>query len=206
MAKDPCVLFYTQDFLVGTATFSKAMKGHYIDLLCFQQQSKTGSLSEQEIKTIMGKDYNKLWPSLAPKFDKDENGFYNERMRFEIERRKKNSEKQKDRVDKRWHNHGNTAVDTTVLHTLGNTFLEIETEIESCLEIALRDERWTRANMATRKELIDFNRVLEKRGHYKRNPKDYKSHFANWKRGGKKEEVTQEASSSPLLKNYQRHD
>lgn len=53
--------------------------------------------------------------------------------------------------------------------------------IEKCLEIALRDERWVKANKATRKDLEDFNQTLEKRGIYQHVPIEYKSHFANRK-------------------------
>lgn len=131
MAKDPAVLFYTQDFLMGSSLFTALQKGHYITLLCYQQQSLTGSLSETQVRVLMGKDYQKQWPVIKVKFAQDDNGFYNERMRKEIERRKQYSDKQKDRVGKRWNNHGNTTVDTTVIPIIGNTFLETEIEIRN---------------------------------------------------------------------------
>lgn len=131
MAKDPAVLFYTQDFLMGSSLFTALQKGHYITLLCYQQQSLTGSLSETQVKVLMGKDYQKQWPAIKVKFAQDDNGFYNERMRKEIDRRRQYSDKQKDRVGKRWNNHGNTTVDTTVIPINGNTFLETEIEIRN---------------------------------------------------------------------------
>lgn len=57
--------------------------------------------------------------------------------------------------------------------------------IEHCAFVALKDERWTRANNATDRELKEFNLLLEQRGVYTKNPLDYKTHFANWKRTGK---------------------
>lgn len=116
---------------MGSSLFTALQKGHYITLLCYQQQSLTGSLSETQVKVLMGKDYHKQWPAIKVKFAHDENGFYNERMRKEIERRKQYSDKQKDRVGKRWSNHGNTTVDTTVIPIIGNTFLETEIEIRN---------------------------------------------------------------------------
>jgi hypothetical protein len=59
--------------------------------------------------------------------------------------------------------------------------------IEHCLTVALNDDRWVRANKATKEDLQEFNSLLEKRGHYEKNPADYKTHFANWKNSGKKD-------------------
>lgn len=61
--------------------------------------------------------------------------------------------------------------------------------IEHCLIIAMKDPRWVRANKVSEPELKDFNAMLERRGVYEKNPADYKTHYANWKAGGKKEEV-----------------
>jgi hypothetical protein len=65
--------------------------------------------------------------------------------------------------------------------------LEASFPIEQCLAIAMRDERWVNANKTSRKELEEFNLMLERRGLYEKNPADYKNHFANWKLSGKKE-------------------
>lgn len=127
MAKDPAVLLYVQDFLVGTSLLTPLQKGHYITLLCYQQQSETGSLPESKIRQVMGRDYLKHWGVIKCKFVEDENGFYNARMRQEIERRKSTSTKQSDRVKERWKRyHGNTES----IPSVGNTFLETEIETE----------------------------------------------------------------------------
>lgn len=63
----------------------------------------------------------------------------------------------------------------------------LEFKIEECLEFAMADDRWVRSNKTTKNELIEFNKLLERRGIYEKNPKDYKEHFANWKLSGKKE-------------------
>lgn len=138
MAKDPAVLLYTQDFLIGVSLLTATQKGHYITLLCHQQQSETGSLLLDDIMTLLGRDYAQVWPVLKKKFKEDENGFYNVRMRSEIARRKKSSDKQKERVGKRWAHRGNTTEDTTVYTTViqdtGNTLLETEIETERSTE------------------------------------------------------------------------
>ena len=130
MAKDPAVLFYTQDFLVGVSFLTPLQKGHYITLLCHQQQSENGSLSEERIKSLMGKDFGKQWPAIRGKFKEDENGFFNERMRKEIDRRKQFSDKQRKKITDYWNNRGNTTEYTTVIPNNGNSFLETETEIK----------------------------------------------------------------------------
>lgn len=166
MAKDPSVLFYTQDFLIGSSLLTPVQKGHYITLLCYQQQSDTGSLPLTQIQSIMNKDYAKHWPIIKSKFKEDEAGFFNERMRKEIEKRRKFSDKQKQKIDKRWSDKntypGNTPVYTPVIPNNGNTFLENENEndlkggvgekpalgIELVSEIgnkAWNDQRWREA-------------------------------------------------------------
>lgn len=87
MSKDPAFLFYTSDFLTGTMLLSDEQVGKYIRLLCLQQQK--GVLSEKDM-LIICKSYDEdIWA----KFKKNESGFfYNERCKFEIDRRKKFSD------------------------------------------------------------------------------------------------------------------
>ena len=85
MAKNPAVNFYTSDFLTGTAFMSNEQVGAYIRLLSYQHQY--GRLTEEQVLTIT-KDEQVL-----SKFKRDKKGnFYNERMEFEIEKKKKYSE------------------------------------------------------------------------------------------------------------------
>lgn len=92
--KDPAMLLYTADFLIGTMLMSFEEKGKYITLLCMQQQK--GHLSEEEIVKIIG-DFP---PAIKDKFIVDDNGkYYNERAEIEIIKRKKYSEsRQKNRT------------------------------------------------------------------------------------------------------------
>lgn len=115
MAKDPAVLFYVQDFLVGSSLLTPLQKGHYITLLCYQQQSETGSLTLEKIKSLMKSDFNKQWPVIQAKFSEDENGFFNERMRKEIAKRNKLSTRQAEIVKVRWDKYRNTVGNTTVI-------------------------------------------------------------------------------------------
>lgn len=91
MAKDPAFLWYWGDWSGGTVTFSRAMKGAYMDLLNAQWNS--GSLSLDEIKTVLGADFGQMWPTLQKKFEKDDRGLYcNPRMEQEREKRKRFTE------------------------------------------------------------------------------------------------------------------
>lgn len=83
MGKDPAVLFYTSDFLSGTAYFSMEQRGQYITLLCEQHQN--GNAPEHHLIAICGS----LDSPVAKKFIKDSDGtYYNEKMKQESDRRK----------------------------------------------------------------------------------------------------------------------
>jgi hypothetical protein len=81
MSKDPAILFYTSDFLTGTMTMNNDQVGKYIRLLCLQHQK--GILSEKDMIFICG-SYDE---DIYSKFIKSDQGFYNERLRIEAEKR-----------------------------------------------------------------------------------------------------------------------
>ena len=82
MAKDPAVLFYTSDFLMGTSFFTDAQCGQYIRLLC--QQHQLDLIPEGHMTTICGS----LDSPVVQKFIRTKDGFYyNERMKEEKEKR-----------------------------------------------------------------------------------------------------------------------
>ena len=87
MGKDPALLFYSGDFLVGTMTMTMEQKGKYITLLCLQHQQ--GFLTEEDMKEHLEDTDIKVFN----KFDKSADGkYYNLRLREEAERRKTYSE------------------------------------------------------------------------------------------------------------------
>jgi len=100
MAKDPAVLFYTQDFLVGTLTMTDEQMGRYIYLLCLQHQK--GKLTLSDLKSKLKEDDIEV----AEKFPLQADGYYyNLRMYEEAIKRKnytesrRNNRKKKDDVD-----------------------------------------------------------------------------------------------------------
>lgn len=87
MGKDPALLFYSGDFLVGTMTMTMEQKGKYITLLCLQHQQ--GFLTEEDMKEHLNDTDIKVFN----KFDKSADGnYYNLRLKEEAERRKSYSE------------------------------------------------------------------------------------------------------------------
>lgn len=88
MAKDPAILWYWSDWNSGTVTFSRHLKGCYMDLL--HAQFNSGHLSLEEIKTVLGSDFGLSWPTLQKKFATDPQGFFfNKRLDEEREKRMK---------------------------------------------------------------------------------------------------------------------
>jgi len=89
MAKDPAVLWYSNDFISGTYTMTDEQVGKYVRLLCLQQQN--GHLTENDMKYIC-KTYDKV---IYTKFIKEGGIYYNKRMRDEADKRKNYSESRK---------------------------------------------------------------------------------------------------------------
>jgi hypothetical protein len=100
MAKDPAVLLYTQDFLVGTLSMTDEQRGKYIYLLCLQHQK--GKLTLVDLKTKLTDEDIEV----AERFPLQADGYYyNQRMFDEALKRKnytesrRNNRKKKDDVD-----------------------------------------------------------------------------------------------------------
>jgi hypothetical protein len=87
MAKDPAVLLYTQDFLVGTLSMTDEQRGKYIYLLCLQHQK--GRLTLVDLKSKLTDEDMEV----AERFPLQSDGFYyNQRMYDESIKRKNYTE------------------------------------------------------------------------------------------------------------------
>jgi len=87
MAKDPAVLLYTQDFLVGTLSMTDEQRGKYIYLLCLQHQK--GRLTLVDLKSKLTDEDIEV----AERFPLQADGFYyNQRMHDEAIKRKNYTE------------------------------------------------------------------------------------------------------------------
>jgi hypothetical protein len=81
--KDPAVLFYFQDFLVGTEFMTDEEVGKYIRILC--HQADKGALTLPQLKRICS---GNVPEAIMEKLLQDEGGkYYQERMRSEREKR-----------------------------------------------------------------------------------------------------------------------
>ena len=93
MSKDPAFLFYPNDFASGTQVFNFEERGMYLELLILQFNSPTGSITLSQIKRILNGRFEECWAfPLKDKFQQDDNGFYNSRLREETRKRRDYSE------------------------------------------------------------------------------------------------------------------
>lgn len=83
-SKDPAVLLYTQDLLVGMEFMTWDQRGAYVTLLCLQHNH--GHLPQEDIDSKIPAE---LWVKIKKKFIQDKEGnFYNSRMEKESLKRK----------------------------------------------------------------------------------------------------------------------
>jgi len=152
MAKDPAVLFYTQDFLVGTMTMNYEQKGKYITLLCLQHQK--GKLTLKDLQSIL----NEEDVEIAEKFIKESDGFYyNQKLKFESERRKNYSESRRKNL---MNKHKNSHMVNDI-----NSHLETGTGTETVTgnktEIEIENETSITSKYSTEDNKIDFDKLYE---------------------------------------------
>jgi len=121
MAKDPRFNFYVDNWIGGTEGFTLEQDGAYLALILMQ--SRVGRFTEvQAIDKLMQRTRGNtavstgLWKFLIPKFMTDGVLFWSERLETEMGKSKVHSEKQSERVKKRWlKENGIDSGNTTVL-------------------------------------------------------------------------------------------
>jgi uncharacterized protein YdaU (DUF1376 family) len=96
MNKDPAFLFYTSDFMTGTALMTDSETGLYIKLLCIQHQHGG------TIEPVAFEQRTKEYPAVAAKFVKSDDGYYNVRLLSEMAKRAKKSASLTANARKRW--------------------------------------------------------------------------------------------------------
>lgn len=107
MSQDPAILWYVNDWLGGTQTFTRAHKGAYMDLLMAQHSN--GHMALQDIQTILGPDFDTMWEQkLRAKFVQDDNGlYYNAKMDEVIRKRKAFTESRRKNLSSKTPHMGN---------------------------------------------------------------------------------------------------
>jgi len=82
MAKDPAILFYPSDWIMGTMGMTFEQKGAYMELL--MMQFSQGHMSDHMIQHMVGH----MWQHIMHKFKQDDQGlWYNARLDEEKNRR-----------------------------------------------------------------------------------------------------------------------
>lgn len=131
MSKDPAVLFYTSDFLIGVSDMPFLERGYYITLLCLQHQK--GHLSEKTICFSLGLASVSEIPSVMEKFDVDEEGkYFQHRMEEEAAKRSNYTESRRNNGKKggRPPNHMDNHMDNHMGNENENENTPVEAEVE----------------------------------------------------------------------------
>ena len=82
MSKDPVMMLYTADFLVGVSFMTMEARGQYITLLCLQHQK--GHMDKADMEMAVGK----IDAKVMSHFVQDDDGlYYNERAEHELKKR-----------------------------------------------------------------------------------------------------------------------
>jgi hypothetical protein len=164
MAKDPAILWYWNDWHGGTITYTRHLKGCFIDLL--HAQFNQGHLSLNDIKTVLGNDFAS-WGALSKKFTQDEHGlFFNERMDAEVLKRRAFSESRRSNargVKTKSTTHAQAHAEHMPVHMENESENEITNQIKDeerpvdiwkqpC-RILMEDERWWLENITMQVKL-----------------------------------------------------
>jgi len=96
--KDPAFLFYSKDWIEGTAELMPEEKGVYIDLLAFQHQRGYLPTDPKRLAKMVGisvDEFSKIWEVISDKFDRTEDRLVNQRLHLEMTERKQKGSKNK---------------------------------------------------------------------------------------------------------------
>jgi len=99
--RDPAFLFYDGDAARDVSHMTRLERGAYFDLI--QAQRKFGGYTVEQIRKILGKDFEEVWPAVELILSISENGkYFIEWVQVSIENRKDHAEKQRKRIQDYW--------------------------------------------------------------------------------------------------------
>lgn len=103
MAQDDfCFVYYDGDAARDKAHMNRLERGAYDDFISAQR--KRGHLSIDDVKKVLGGDFDSCWPSLEWILEKDEEDkFFIKWVEKSISRRQAHSDRQRKNAGKRWH-------------------------------------------------------------------------------------------------------
>ena len=195
MAKDPAVLFYTQDFITGTMFMSNEEVGIYIRLLCAQHQH--GGLIEKESFNCLVGDHKLV----RAKFIESDEGFFNERLMKEMNKRLVKSTNLSLNAKKRWDKHcKSNAIAYNRHDPIENENEIVNKGIKRFLPPTLNE---VRAYFKERKTMVDpeaFHAYYSANGWVqgKNKPiKNWKACLTSWEKNNFNENPIQEVKAKP---------
>lgn len=172
MAKeDFCFTYYDGDAARDKAHMTRLERGAYDDIISAQR--KRGHLSLDDVKRVLSKDFEECWASLEWILKKDaEQKFFIEWVDRSIEKMRANSQKQKEKVDKRWKKDTepipryNQSTETVI------PFYEYENGNEDRIEIVFKNEL---AQIE-----IEINELVQKNYEDRIKSNELADYFAAW--------------------------
>lgn len=183
MAKDPAVLFYYQDFLVGTEFMSDDEVGKYIKILC--HLADKGRLTKNHILNICKTSV--IAENILEKLKVDSGGFYyNQRMLEEKEKRLKYSESRR-----------NNRIGHKDMMNISNTYdkhMENENENINVINKGESVERGDHLTSNSKPTLIQVQEYFEGLGYPKAEAENFWSYY---------DSLGWETSRGGLIKNWQ---
>jgi len=189
MAKDPAFLFYPADASEDTQFMNRLERGAYFDLV--KSQRLFHGYTTEQLRKVLGRDYEEVWPSLDLILKHDESGYFISWVRDSLTSRKEYQQKQKERVEKRWNNRGNTVVLPSVnvngnkdINNNGALFFELpelEKELINSGEWKGKICRDFKIKMDQCDSYIkEFIKKIDRDGEECKSLRDAKKHFNNW--------------------------
>lgn len=179
MKRDPAFLFYDGDAARDVSHMNRLERGAYFDLI--QAQRKFGGFTVEQIRKILGKDFEDVWGSIEIILSKDESTgiYFIEWVKDSINERSEFAKKQKKRIqdywDKKkkegdleipWNNQGNTVVlpkiedeDVNKDEDVNNIKEGVIGEDEICKEV---NQTWRTSYEIYKSELdVIYNKLIE---------------------------------------------
>jgi len=126
--RDPAFLFYDGDAARDVSHMDRLERGAYFDLI--QAQKKFHGYSMEQVRKILGKDFETVWNALDLILEQENGAYYIPWLRTALEERAQKNENQRKRIQEYWDKRKNR----------GNT-MEVPTEDENENSISNKDIR-----------------------------------------------------------------
>ena len=129
MSKDPAFLFYDGDAARDVSHMNRLERGCYFDFI--QAQRKFHGITIEQVRKILGKDFESCWGALELVLSRDNESYYIEWVRESIEQRKQHAEQQRKRIQDYWDKKKQEIEEPRKFHGISVDIpLEEESEIE----------------------------------------------------------------------------